>query len=77
MYRAHVASESFKLKPPWRMPRAQDLSLIIAAHQVVSRLQILSAIFKATTTAVDGTLKTPNVHSEIVASLTSSNNVSI
>ncbi|KAH8174709.1 kinase binding protein [Sarocladium implicatum] len=47
----------------------------IDASVVVSRLQVLSAIFKATTTAVDGTLKTPNVHSEIVASLTSSNNI--
>ncbi|KAG7416362.1 EKC/KEOPS complex subunit CGI121 [Fusarium oxysporum f. sp. rapae] len=44
-------------------------------HQVVSRLQLLSAVFKATSTAVNGALRTPNVHSEIVCAMSSSNNI--
>lgn len=44
-------------------------------EQVVSRLQLLSAVFKATLTAVNGALRTPNVHSEIVCAMSSSNNV--
>ncbi|KAF5020938.1 hypothetical protein F66182_7019 [Fusarium sp. NRRL 66182] len=48
----------------------------IDASVVVSRLQLLSAVFKATSTAVDGVLRTPNVHSEIVCSMSSSNNIS-
>jgi EKC/KEOPS complex subunit CGI121/TPRKB len=44
-------------------------------HQVVSRLQLLSAVFKATSTAVNGALRTPNVHSEVVCAMSSSNNV--
>ncbi|KAI5459103.1 kinase binding protein CGI-121-domain-containing protein [Mariannaea sp. PMI_226] len=47
----------------------------IDASIVFSRTQILSAIFKATVAAVNGELKTPNVHSEIVTSLSSSNNI--
>ncbi|CAJ0548539.1 Ff.00g021520.m01.CDS01 [Fusarium sp. VM40] len=45
------------------------------SHQVVSRLQLLSAVFKATLTAVNGALRTPNVHSEIVCTMSSSNNI--
>lgn len=37
---------------------------------------MLSAVFKAAKAAVDGELKTPNVHSEIVVSLTPSKAVS-
>ncbi|KAK7418173.1 hypothetical protein QQX98_004148 [Neonectria punicea] len=48
---------------------------LVDASVVVSRLQILSAVFKATLNAVNGALKTPNVHSEIVISLGSSNNI--
>ncbi|KAF4450941.1 Protein CGI121 [Fusarium austroafricanum] len=44
-------------------------------RQVVSRLQLLSAVFKATSTAVNGALRTPNVHSEIVCSMSPSNNI--
>lgn len=44
-------------------------------QQVISRLQLLSAVFKATSAAVNGALRTPNVHSEIVCSMSSSNNV--
>ncbi|CAF3535626.1 unnamed protein product [Fusarium graminearum] len=39
----------------------------LSIEQVVSRLQLLSAVFKATSTAVNGALRTPNVHSEIIA----------
>jgi EKC/KEOPS complex subunit CGI121/TPRKB len=35
----------------------------------------LSAVFKATSTAVNATLRTPNVHSEIVCNMSSSNNI--
>lgn len=47
-----------------------------ARLQVLSRRQLLSAVFKAVTSAAHGALKTPNVHSEIVLSLNPSNNVS-
>ncbi|KAM0342418.1 hypothetical protein ACHAPU_009605 [Fusarium lateritium] len=47
----------------------------VDASVVVSRLQLLSAVFKATSTAVKGTLRTPNVHSEIVCSMSPSNNI--
>ncbi|KAK2595332.1 hypothetical protein QQS21_006932 [Conoideocrella luteorostrata] len=47
----------------------------IDASVVVSRRQLLSAVFKAVTSAASGALKTPNVHSEIVVSLNPSNNI--
>ncbi|KAL6912688.1 hypothetical protein ACHAP8_011203 [Fusarium lateritium] len=47
----------------------------IDASVVVSRLQLLSSVFKATLTAVNGALRTPNVHSEIVCNMSSSNNI--
>uniref|UniRef100_A0A1Y1K7T8 EKC/KEOPS complex subunit CGI121 n=1 Tax=Photinus pyralis TaxID=7054 RepID=A0A1Y1K7T8_PHOPY len=47
----------------------------VDASVVVSRQQLLSAIFKAITAATNGSLKTPNVHSEIVVSLNPSNNI--
>ncbi|KAH7231949.1 hypothetical protein NW759_013261 [Fusarium solani] len=47
----------------------------IDASVVISRLQLLSAVFKATSAAVNGALRTPNVHSEIVSSMSSSNNI--
>ena len=47
----------------------------IDATVIVSRLQLLSAIFRASNLAVSNSLKTPNVHSEIVTSLSNSNNV--
>ncbi|CAM1504869.1 Fc.00g024600.m01.CDS01 [Cosmosporella sp. VM-42] len=47
----------------------------IDASVVLSRLQLLSAIFKATLASAHDTLKTPNVHSEVVMSLSSSNNI--
>ncbi|CEI68211.1 EKC/KEOPS complex subunit [Fusarium venenatum] len=47
----------------------------IDASVVVSRLQLLSSVFKATSTAVNGALRTPNVHSEIVCNMSSSNNI--
>src|SRR6266699_3739140 len=47
----------------------------VDAAVVVSRNHLLAAIFKAVTALADGALKTPNVHSEIVWSLSPSNNV--
>ncbi|KAI0393739.1 kinase binding protein CGI-121-domain-containing protein [Xylariaceae sp. FL0594] len=48
----------------------------IDAGVITSRLQVLSAVFKAITLQVAGTLKTPNIHSEIVCSLSPTNNIS-
>lgn len=48
---------------------------LIDASVIFSRLQLLSAVFKAITHSVNGALKTPNVHSEIVMSLSPSNNI--
>lgn len=44
-------------------------------RQIISRSHVLAATYKALTVLLDGTLKTPNVHSEIVCSLSASNNV--
>lgn len=48
----------------------------IDASVVISRLQLLSAVFRATSAAVNGGLRTANVHSEVVYSMSSSNNIS-
>ncbi|KAI1155493.1 kinase binding protein CGI-121-domain-containing protein [Nemania diffusa] len=48
---------------------------LIDAGVITSRLQVLSAVFKAITAQVGGTMKTPNVHSEIVWSLSPTNNI--
>ncbi|KAL6880740.1 CGI-121 domain-containing protein [Trichoderma novae-zelandiae] len=47
----------------------------IDASTIVSRFHLLSAVFKAVNNSVNGTLRTPNVHSEIVVSLSSSSNI--
>ncbi|KAL5091641.1 hypothetical protein Trisim1_002857 [Trichoderma cf. simile WF8] len=47
----------------------------IDASTIVSRMHLLSAVFKAVNGSVTGALKTPNVHSETVVSLSSSNNI--
>lgn len=47
----------------------------IDASSVLSRLQVLAAVYKALTIMLDGTLRTPNVHSEVVCALSASNNV--
>ncbi|KAL6801584.1 kinase binding protein CGI-121 domain-containing protein [Trichoderma sp. SZMC 28012] len=47
----------------------------IDASTIVSRMHLLSAVFKAVNSSVTGALKTPNVHSETVVSLSSSNNI--
>ncbi|KAL6812699.1 kinase binding protein CGI-121 domain-containing protein [Trichoderma camerunense] len=47
----------------------------IDASTIVSRMHLLSAVFKAVNNSVTGALKTPNVHSETVVSLSSSNNI--
>ncbi|KAL7783782.1 kinase binding protein CGI-121 domain-containing protein [Trichoderma afarasin] len=47
----------------------------IEASTIVSRIHLLSAVFKAVNNSVTGALKTPNVHSETVVSLSSSNNI--
>jgi EKC/KEOPS complex subunit CGI121/TPRKB len=43
--------------------------------QILSRRQLLAATFKAISLLQTGNLRTPNVHSEIVTSLSPSNNV--
>ncbi|KAI1489490.1 CGI-121-domain-containing protein [Biscogniauxia mediterranea] len=48
----------------------------IDATSIISRLQVLAAIYKAITVHIGGTMKTPNVHSEIVWSLSPNNNIS-
>ncbi|KAI2641016.1 CGI-121-domain-containing protein [Xylaria nigripes] len=48
---------------------------LIDASVITSRLQVLSAAFKAITVQVAGAMKTPNVHSEIVYSLSPTNNI--
>ncbi|KAH6695465.1 kinase binding protein CGI-121-domain-containing protein [Plectosphaerella plurivora] len=48
----------------------------IDASVVVSRTQILAAAFKALSAKLSDTLKTPNVHSELVTSLSPSKNIS-
>ncbi|KAI1259198.1 CGI121 protein [Xylariaceae sp. FL1019] len=48
----------------------------IDASVITSQLQVLSAVFKAITAQAAGLMKTPNVHSEIVYSLSPANNIS-
>jgi len=47
----------------------------IDASSVVSRTHLLSAVYSAVNVLLDGALRTPNVHSEIVVSLNTNNNV--
>ncbi|KAM0438502.1 hypothetical protein ACHAPT_001251 [Fusarium lateritium] len=61
-----VGVRDFDVWSPWLIPNPQ---------QVLSTLHLLSAVFKATSAAVNGALRTPNVHSEIVCSMSSSNNI--
>ncbi|KAH8681822.1 kinase binding protein CGI-121-domain-containing protein [Xylariales sp. PMI_506] len=49
---------------------------LIDASTVISRFHLLSAVYKAITIELAGSMKTPNVHSEIVCSLSSNNNIS-
>ncbi|GAP85474.2 putative kinase binding protein cgi-121 protein [Rosellinia necatrix] len=49
---------------------------LIDAGAITSRVQVLSAAFKAIAAQVAGTLKTPNVHSELVCSLSPTTNIS-
>ncbi|KAI0203672.1 kinase binding protein CGI-121-domain-containing protein [Astrocystis sublimbata] len=49
---------------------------LIDAGVVTSRLQVLSAAFKAITAQLAGAAKTPNVHSEMVYALSPTNNIS-
>ncbi|KAI0099182.1 kinase binding protein CGI-121-domain-containing protein [Nemania sp. FL0031] len=48
---------------------------LINASVVTSRLQVLSAVFRAITVQVAKTMRTPKVHSEIVYSLSPSSNI--
>jgi len=48
----------------------------IDASCVVSKLQVLAAVHKAIMVQSSGNMKTPNVHSEIVCSLSPTNNIS-
>ena len=47
----------------------------IDASSIVSRTHLLSAVYSAVNVLLDGALRTPNVHSEIVVSLNTNNNV--
>lgn len=47
----------------------------IDASSVLSRFHLLAAVYNALNTLLDGTLRTPNVHSEVVASLNINNNI--
>jgi EKC/KEOPS complex subunit CGI121/TPRKB len=47
----------------------------IDASAILSRVHVLASVFRAVTALADGNLRTPNVHSEIVAGLNPSNNV--
>lgn len=47
----------------------------VDASTIASRFHLLSAVYKAINIELSGTMKTPNVHSEIVCSLSSNNNV--
>ncbi|PHH82837.1 hypothetical protein CDD82_4570 [Ophiocordyceps australis] len=47
----------------------------VDASTILSRTQLLSSIFKAVIAASNKALKTPNVHSETVLSLSASNNI--
>ncbi|KAI1160394.1 kinase binding protein CGI-121-domain-containing protein [Nemania serpens] len=48
---------------------------LIDASVITSRLQVLAAAFRAITAQLAGSLKTPNVHSELVYSLSPTNNI--
>lgn len=48
----------------------------VDASTVASRFQLLTAVYKAITAEMAGNMRTPNVHSEMVVSLSSNNNVS-
>ncbi|KAL1837598.1 hypothetical protein VTJ49DRAFT_3616 [Mycothermus thermophilus] len=47
----------------------------VDASSVISRFHLLSAVYAAVNALVTGTLRTPNVHSEIVVSLNTNNNI--
>jgi hypothetical protein len=47
----------------------------IDASSVISRNHLIAAVYSAANLLLDGTLRTPNVHSEIVVSLNTNNNV--
>ncbi|GAB1309829.1 EKC/KEOPS complex subunit CGI121 [Madurella fahalii] len=47
----------------------------VDASSVASRLHLLSAVYNALNVLIDGSLRTPNVHSEIVVSLSTNNNI--
>ncbi|KAJ4395607.1 hypothetical protein N0V85_006487 [Neurospora sp. IMI 360204] len=48
----------------------------IDASTIISRTHLLAAIFRALNTLTEGTLQTPNVHSDIVIGLSPTNNIS-
>ncbi|KAI0106053.1 CGI-121-domain-containing protein [Daldinia grandis] len=48
----------------------------IDASSIISRVQVLAAVYKAITIHMSSSMKTPNVHSEIVCSLSPNNNIS-
>ena len=49
--------------------------MLIDSHQILSRLHILAAAYRAVNDALEERLKSRNIHSEIVFSLSMNNNV--
>lgn len=49
--------------------------VFLDASTAISRLHVLAAVYKAILLHASGNLKTPNVHSEVVLSMSASNNV--
>lgn len=73
LYR-NVANASF-LQEQLLSRNADFEYAFVDASTVVSRFQLLSAVYKAVSAEMAGAMRTPNVHSEMVVSLSSNNNV--
>ncbi|KAK8099865.1 hypothetical protein PG999_010239 [Apiospora kogelbergensis] len=74
LYR-NVANASF-LQEQLLSRNADFEYAFVDASTVVSRFQLLSAVYKAVSAEMAGAMRTPNVHSEMVVSLSSNNNIS-
>lgn len=56
-------------------PNLRPGGLELTVAKIISRVHLLAAVFKGINALVTGSLRTPNVHSEIVTSLSASNSV--
>jgi len=52
------------------------MSLLTPTYQIVSKIHALAAVYRAVNDLLENRLKSRNVHSEIVFSLSPNNNVS-